>query len=323
HTDAAPLQTVTQQGAGLINVYNALFATTSLSVGQLVLNDTAHFQSIQTFTVKNTGKTIKKYTLKHVPAGTAVTVTPGTIFAAKGPVPLTKAAASVTLSTTSFTLLPGLSLPIVAKFTLPKGDASTFPVYSGFIEVSSGPTDNLHVTYLGLGASLKDKQVLDNTDKWVGVRFPLVFNSTLQVQVNPTNYTFKGKDVPIVLYRLVFGTPQFRLDLVDSNIQLAGTLNPRGLLSHPSYTFPRPNKGGSFSKVKIVGPLVEFDYIPRHGNTPDNGFSYIPLSTTFANGTSIPNGSYRVLVRALRVTGDATKEEDYDSWLSPIIGFQA
>ncbi|KAG5637208.1 hypothetical protein DXG03_004538, partial [Asterophora parasitica] len=275
----------------------------------------------QTFTVKNTGKTIKKYTLKHVPAGTAVTVTPGTIVAATGPVPLTKAAASVTLSTTSFTLLPGLSLPIVAKFTLPKGDASTFPVYSGFIEVSSGPTDNLHVTYLGLGASLKDKQVLDNTDQLVGVPLPIVLNSTLQAQVNPTNYTFKGQDVPIVLFRLVFGTPQFRIDLVDSNIQIAGTIRPRGLLSHPSYTFPRPNQGGSFSKVKVVGPLFELDYIPR--NALDNGFSIIPVSTTFANGTRIPNGSYRVLVRALRVTGDATKEEDYDSWLSPIIGFRA
>ncbi|KAG5644690.1 hypothetical protein DXG03_007913 [Asterophora parasitica] len=322
-TDADPLQTVTQQGAGLINVYNALFATTSLSVGQLVLNDTAHFKSIQTFTVKNTGKTIKKYTLKHVPAGTAITVTPGTIFAAKGPVPLTKAAASVTLSTTSFTLLPGLSLPIVAKFTLPKGDASTFPVYSGFIEVSSGPTDNLHVTYLGLGASLKDKQVLDNTDYFFGERLPAVLDNTGEVQVNPTNYTFKDQDFPTVLYRLAFGTPQLRVDLVDSNIQLAGTINPRGLFSHPFFTFPRPNKGGSFSKVKIVGPLAELDYIPRHDESEDEGYTSIPVSTNFANGTRIPNGSYRVLVRALKVTGDATKQEDYESWLSPIIGFRA
>ncbi|KAG5640012.1 hypothetical protein DXG03_001790, partial [Asterophora parasitica] len=230
----------------------------------------------------------------------------GTIFAATGPVPLTNASASVTFSTTNFTLPPGLSLPVVAQFTLPEGDASTFPVYSGFIEVSSGPTDNLHVTYLGLGASLKDKQVLDTTDKWLGIRFPLVLNSTLNIQVNPTNYTFKGQDAPILLYRLVFGTPYFRLDLVDFNIQLADI----------------PNEGDSFSNVPIVGPLADFDYIPRHDNSQSTGASVVRLSTHFANGTSIPNGSYRLLIRALRVTGDATKEEDYDSWLSPIIGFQ-
>ena len=43
----------------------------------------------------------------------------------------------------------------------------------------------------------------------------------------------------------------------------------------------------------------------------------------FANGTVIPNGAYRFLFRALRVlTGDLTKEEDYESWLSPVIGIQ-
>lgn len=40
----------------------------------------------------------------------------------------------------------------------------------------------------------------------------------------------------------------------------------------------------------------------------------------FANGTVIPNGRYRILLRALRVTGDSNKEEDWESWLSEIVG---
>ena len=44
--DEAPLHTVTQQGAGLINVYDALYATTAVSPTELVLNDTAHFQEV-------------------------------------------------------------------------------------------------------------------------------------------------------------------------------------------------------------------------------------------------------------------------------------
>ena len=43
-TDGDPLQTVTQQGAGLINAYDALHATTILSKGELLLNDTANFK---------------------------------------------------------------------------------------------------------------------------------------------------------------------------------------------------------------------------------------------------------------------------------------
>lgn len=44
--DGALPQTVTQQGAGLINVYDALFSTTSISTGQLVLNDTANYKPL-------------------------------------------------------------------------------------------------------------------------------------------------------------------------------------------------------------------------------------------------------------------------------------
>lgn len=43
----------------------------------------------------------------------------------------------------------------------------------------------------------------------------------------------------------------------------------------------------------------------------------------FANGTTIPNGSYKILLRALKVTGDTTNEADYESWLSPTIGVTA
>ena len=39
-----PLQTVAQQGAGLIQVHDALRFTTIVTPGELILNDTAHFQ---------------------------------------------------------------------------------------------------------------------------------------------------------------------------------------------------------------------------------------------------------------------------------------
>jgi subtilisin family serine protease len=41
-TDGDPLQTVTQQGAGLLNVFNAVHAETIVSPTELIVNDTAH-----------------------------------------------------------------------------------------------------------------------------------------------------------------------------------------------------------------------------------------------------------------------------------------
>ena len=43
----------------------------------------------------------------------------------------------------------------------------------------------------------------------------------------------------------------------------------------------------------------------------------------FANETKIPNGQYRILLRALKITGNPTLEDDYESWLSPIICINA
>ena len=43
NVSSSPLQTVAQQGAGLIQVYNALRYSTVVTPGEIILNDTAHF----------------------------------------------------------------------------------------------------------------------------------------------------------------------------------------------------------------------------------------------------------------------------------------
>ncbi|KAJ7254122.1 subtilisin-like protease [Mycena rebaudengoi] len=294
-TDGDPLQTVTQQGAGLIQAYDAIFATTTF----------------------NTGKTVKKYTVSHVPAGTAVTITPGTILPASGPVPQSKDFASVSFNSAKFTLAPGQSHEVVATIKPPKGvDSSTFPVYSGFIDITSG-VENVHATYLGLAASLKDKQTIDDGDFLFGFPTPVVFDPLGNVQEGPVNYTFVGDDAPFLHWRQAFGTPILRLDLVSSTIAFSGTLNKRGAAFGISFT--HSHKGGSFAKVPIIGSLLEADYLTRNDERVllENS---IVLAKAFANGTVIPNGYYKILLRSLRVTGDPTNEADYDSWLSPIIG---
>lgn len=67
------LQSLAQAGAGLINVYNALTVATTLSPGELLLNDTAHLQLVQVLTIRNGGKKTQTYQFEHFPAGTAET----------------------------------------------------------------------------------------------------------------------------------------------------------------------------------------------------------------------------------------------------------
>jgi len=45
-TDGDLYQTLSQSGAGLINVYKAIHSTTVVSPGEFILNDTAHFDRV-------------------------------------------------------------------------------------------------------------------------------------------------------------------------------------------------------------------------------------------------------------------------------------
>ncbi|KAI0049852.1 subtilisin-like protease [Auriscalpium vulgare] len=314
HSQGSILETAAHQGAGLVNVYKAIHSETTVSPGELLLNDTAHYKGTHAFTVKNTGKFVKAYILSHVPAGTALTIQSNSVKPADGPVPLSSAQATVRLSTTGFLLLPGQSRQVTAFITPPANvDPKTFPVFSGYINVRS-QTEDTHVTYMGLAAAIKDAPIFDNSEG----TFPRIYNAA-----GPANFTFSGFDYPILQYRLSFGTPLFRIDLVDPNINLTTTLNQRsvaergGAPNGPVFSFPhgQPN---TFAQVSILGPVSEADYQTRNAGLDNTGISQ---GNYFANGTKWQHGYYRFLFRALKITGDLTQEADYESWLSPIVGY--
>lgn len=118
-----------------------------------------------------------------------------------GPVPLTTNYASVWFSQSQVLVAPGSTYIVFANFQAPSGvDASTYPVYSGFIEISS-KAETLRVSYLGAAASLKNKAILDTSNEFFGVALPFVADVNGKAQSNTTSYTFKGDDVPSLYVR--------------------------------------------------------------------------------------------------------------------------
>ena len=82
--------------------------------------------------------------------------------------------------------------------------------------------------------------------------------------------------------------------------------------------------------------LDKLNYIPQNSDVPvssipywltvkltrlqdldDNGFNQYNVTGVFANGSAIKSGEYKVLLRALRVTGNPAALSDYEFWLSP------
>lgn len=94
----------------------------------------------------------------------------------------------------------GQTAQVQVSFTAPHGDPKSYPLYSGFIEISS-PHETLKVTYLGVASSLKDKTILDASDAFFGVKLPAFLDATGQPQSTDSEYTLAGSDVPSVLYR--------------------------------------------------------------------------------------------------------------------------
>jgi len=119
----------------------------------------------------------------------------------------------------------------------------------------------------------------------------------------------------ILLYRLVFGTPSLRVDLVDANLKFAPTIKSRGIGQlWPFFSFPHPFKGGSFAQVKIIGPLLAFDYITRNSEARSTSSSF----TFVINVDRIRNAgptSWK-WVQPRRIQETYVREWDHDTeWL--------
>ncbi|KAG9048751.1 hypothetical protein FS837_012114 [Tulasnella sp. UAMH 9824] len=333
HTDSDPLQTLAQQGSGLINAYKAVHATTFVTPGELRLNDTAHSKLTHTIWVENQSKQVQTYKISHIPAGTAITMKDNE--AIPSPVPLDKTAATLTFSASTIKVPPGGKTSVTVSIKPPTGlDPNSFPVYSGFIRIASDK-DDMKVSYLGVAASLKDMKVIDRSANYFGVEIPAILDKDGNIQEAPTTYTLQGNDYPALLYRLNAGSPAIHLDLVPANYTLSSTkktrsekdsqVSRRGPLGwFLDWLFGPLDKSSSFAKVPIVGQISEAEFVSRNsnGDAANGGYNVIALNpANFINGTAIPNGSYKLLVRALRITGNPKNNEDYEQWLSPQVNF--
>ncbi|KAL5634053.1 hypothetical protein ACGC1H_006028 [Rhizoctonia solani] len=335
------IPTAAQQGAGLLNVYRAVKNTASLLPAELLLNDTAYFKGQHTLVIRNGGTGPITFAFNHVPAGTINTITG--IQADPGPIDLFDNAAAVTIEPVEITVPAGSSASVNVTINPPTNlNASQFPVYSGYIRATGSDNSTLQSIYIGVAARLKDMKVIDNTDDYFGdVQLPVIMDALGNpVPPNGSAFSLNASDAPILIHRLAAGSPLIRFDLVDSRVNLTSNQyyakykRQGSLVERPSaYAAPlkrstwdwlfynRVQTAGTFSTIPTLGVLYQDRYVPRNSaanTTTDGGYDVIPINR-YANGTAIPNGRYRILFRALKITGDPDQEEDYEIWTSPTV----
>ena len=268
---------VAQVGAGLVQAYDAAYATTLLSKSYLAFNDTDHLERTLSFTIKNLGKNTVTYTLGSVGAATAYTFS-DSIYPDLFPgLEVSDEYATISVPK-QVKVSPGGTGIVTVRVTPPKIDGDRLPVYSGYITINGTNGENLSLPYNGAVGSLYSTQVLDtgylstSADPELN---PLTGNATFVLSKDPT----AAFDVPVAVALLAFGSPSVSVKLIQ--VQKRGTKNLGDILDSP-YTY------------------ASRDPYP------------IGFDGRLADGSYVPAGTYMFSIEALHIFGKANKKNDWD-----------
>ncbi|KAH6629914.1 peptidase S8/S53 domain-containing protein [Chaetomium sp. MPI-SDFR-AT-0129] len=302
------LAPVAQQGAGLLQAWDAAYATTLLSVSSLAFNDTDHFAPNQEFTVHNTGKSSVTYLLSNIGAATAYTLsTEDPVYPAPFPNELVSNYASLKFSPASFTLRSGQRKIVKVTAKAPVGlDAKRLPVYSGYVALNGSDGSALSLPYLGLAGSLHSATVLAKDAAIISAasdkaNAPVPANTTFTLppagHANDTAYADITDQVKLIA-DLALGSPLLRAEVV----YLGGPRIPRAPRAVVSAVVNAAAAAG-----KNIGQPAGFP-IPYNPRGP---FVYT-WDGKLDDGSYAPAGQYKIVVKALRIFGDAKKAKEFD-----------
>ncbi|KAH8925270.1 subtilisin-like protein [Atractiella rhizophila] len=325
---------VIQSGSGLIDVSKAVNSKIVLEPSQLALNDTRYFKAKHTIKITNVGLTPKTYKVSHKAASAVFTYNEDeTDYISTAPQFAASPAAQVSFSKSSITVAPLVDAELTVTFKKPAVN-ERFPVYSGLILLTSG-SEELKIPYFGVANELYDVPIIDHSTGVEKQPPPLLWTKADPVkgvdangttQIGSETYTFSGTSYPALIFRLLFGTPRLSVDLVHANTTFVPTIEDpyNSEKTTPSNVLLRTRATTPYDSVPIVGniPSLSGDYLSRDSSTGDEQLVWDGTITASGSTVNAPNGSYRLLMRALKMTGNPKIEEDYESWLSPIVTIQ-
>ncbi|TVY44593.1 Minor extracellular protease [Lachnellula occidentalis] len=300
--DSSILAATPQQGAGLVNAYDAIFSTSVISPGQFTVTDISHTEyGTANITIENTSKSSKTYSLSHQGAGYMdynLDHQEENQRAIYG---------TADFSQSSITISAGQQSSVHLSIIPPSGiDPSKLPVFSGYINIVSDDED-LQIPY-----------IQNSTSSAIFPRIWSYNQSVLTVDTGILDFVAEngfGSSLPTLQW-----TREFRVDVLPANTTIQA--NNYGFDKDAEYTY-RPSAFTPNSTIfdhECFGTLtVLLGYIEPSGNG-------IFRSDTIVTGSdggnwAVGNGDYRWLVSALRWGGVSGVLGDYDTWLGPVVRF--
>lgn len=301
-----------QQGAGIVQAFDAAYATTELDVSSLSFNDTDNINPEQSFTISNNGAEAMTYTLRDAAAATAYTLgDDGSVYPVYFPNELVENAASVSFSVDNpVTIAAGERKVVTVTLTPPADvDAARLPVYSGYVVLEGSDSTVMSLPYLGVAGSLRRAAVLGMEATYLTNSLSGGTNATGAIAAgrtfvlpppgmsNESQFAPYVTDYPVMQVSLAMGSALVRMNVVPVSV-------PEGT-----------NISDSLG-MATVGEIYQapFEYVPR--NLAD-----APWNRTWdgrlATGEYAPPGTYKLAVRALNILGNRMDASGYDQYESP------
>ncbi|KAI7904209.1 peptidase S8/S53 domain-containing protein [Cokeromyces recurvatus] len=289
-----------RQGAGLVQVYDAITQGTHASPAQISFNDTATTKyRTQVITITNHGKNTAHYKVIHDPS---TAISPYNVkeygYTPLEPAVNTVAVAKLKFSKTKIKVKPGRSFKLKVTVTPPKTNPKDHIFYGGFIHLESGrksKSKDLHIPYFGVVGVQKTLPIFDEG-------YPDLLDQSSVVYPKSKTYVFDRSDsstAPIIALRLLTPTAQIKAEIFEA----------------------KTNK-------KLGYFMTGLDYIGRNFLTGDSIITpfiwdgtYVPSSISNAPlPIPVADGTYYLKLSALKNLGDPSNTKDWETWTSgPVV----
>ncbi|KAI8374401.1 peptidase S8/S53 domain-containing protein [Radiomyces spectabilis] len=294
--DVKELDSPLRQGAGLVQIYDAIKQDVHISPAQISFNDTSSSRyKTHTLTITNHGhSTITYQVINNVSTAIAPYDLKKSGYAPVEPTVNVKAAAKLRVSSNHIRVPPRSSKKVRVTVIPPRTDPKEHIMYGGFVQFKAlhnrHNNKDITVPYFGVVGDQRELPIFDDSPYLSDITGSNIYGK------NET-FVFDPKDentTPYILFRLL--TPTARIDAE--------------LLDH---------------KNKVIGYAFNgLEYLPRNTMNPENYMNVIGWSGTYVPkhpsnapfAVPVPPGTYRFRWRALKLLGNPHKHRDYEVWES-------
>ena len=274
------LDNVHRQGAGMVQIDDAILTATRLEPSKLALGEGEAGPVSNALTFRNSGAAAVTYTVSSVNALSTGSFTHTPSIATSD--------ASVAFSAPSVVVPAGGSASVTATIT--PASSPSGGQYGGYLVFT--PDDGsakLRVPFAGYIGDYQARQVLKPT----GLGLPWlaqIGGGNYQNRPAGATYTMSGDNIPFFLVHFDHQARTMKLDVTD-----AAT-------------------GKSWHRA------FQEDYLPRNStSTGFFAFSWDGVTTAGGKSYVVPNGSYKVKLSVLKALGDAANPAHWEVWNSSTI----